>query len=968
MRAECPAADVLSAFAAGELTASEAIALEGHLDSCQTCLGVVGCLAQSGMHAAGVVTERQPGSMVGRYQILATIGRGAFGVVYAAYDPELDRKIALKLLLRNRQTDDERFQHEARAMARVSNPHVVAVHDVGRFESCLFTAMEFVDGQTLGEWSSTPRTVRAITSAFAQAGRGLAAAHAAGIVHRDFKPDNVLVHRDGRVAVTDFGLARYDAVDGERSDDASAVVLPPFSVQGTLIGTPLYMAPEALRRDTVDVRSDVFSFCVVLYRALFAAAPFAATTVAELLAAIERGPKPLRDTKVPRHLRDVVLAGLHPDPAQRPSTMHTLIAALEHDPRRAKVLATGASGLVVALGVVWAAIPRTAPVPRESCREQASALVDDVWGVPDRAKLRAAILEVASEDGTFERVTRALDLYAASWAGTWTETCEAELAHVPPAPLIARRFACLEKHRARWRTLVSTLEHPDAIAVAGASTAAYALPGAEACANDQVGETLAAADDPRIGAAYASIARAQVLADLGNATAGLALVAAPLELARTTADRALESEALIVEGDLRRAVDPRSAEEPLHEAAIAASAAGRLDLEARAKVLIVETLAHAQLRLADAHRAADYAEAAVMRLGDPALSADYLYARALVVWSEGGAERSLPLDVATLLVNIRIHGATHPCVAEAQNNLASTFLELDNLRLAVPLLREALAMREHLQGPQHPEALNARGNLAFALAELGEVDQALALQETVAADRARELGPDYFLLSETWVRLSHLYQDELGRPDDAIRAARRAREIDEKAFGSDAAEGIASLANLARILAAQGLSAEADRASERALEIADAHLPADHLLVRGALAARGDVLQQILRCDAALAILDRLDAAAATKSSGRGDLVIGLHARARCERANGHAAAAETALLRALSIREQSRGTTNPMLAGTLLELSALYRGEGRWTDALAVAKRALDVREHTAGDIQERARRELADVTARRR
>ncbi|MBS1123536.1 MAG: serine/threonine protein kinase [Deltaproteobacteria bacterium] len=958
----CPAADVLSAFTAGELTAEEATILDAHLDTCSSCLVVVGCMAQP--------AELSPGSLVGRYQILALVGRGAFGVVYAAYDPELDRKVALKILHRSNRDDEERFQREARAMARVSSPHVVAVHDVGRADIGWFAAMEFVDGRTLGAWlTEEERSPAAIVAAFVQAGRGLAAAHAAGIIHRDFKPENVLVHASGRVAVTDFGLARSDVLVAPVATDAKPGAISSITVEGTLVGTPLYMAPEALRREPVDARSDLFSFCVALYAALYATHPFSAHGVPELLAAIEAGPRVRRQVRIPRHVRDAVLSGLRADPARRPHSMLALVRALEHDPRRARLvaIAIGAVGLSIVVTRVVQPSPSRAP---PTCPERASTQVAAVWGPEQRATLRTGIAASRSPlaVGAAARIERALDRYAASWTTGWVEACTSEDARLQSAQQLADRFACLGRRRDQWASLVSALVHPDDQVIAGASTAAYALPPVAACGDERMHAGMSQRDDAGLAAAYEMVGRAQVFADLGNTQAGLAALAVPLSLARSTGDRALEAEALIVEGDLRRAVDPRRAEAPLHAAAIAASAVGRLDLEARAKVLIVETLAHSQLRIAEGERAADYAEAAVARLGDPVLVAEYYYARSLAEWAAGGAERSISLEVVTLLANLVVRGAEHPKVAEAQNSLAVSLVELEWIAAGLPLLRTALAMREHLQGPEHPEALNARGNLAFALAELGQLDEAIQLQESVAAGRERVFGADYFLLSETWIRLSRLYQWEAGRPEDARRAARRARAIDEHEFGPTAAEGIASLANLARILAAQGEIAEADRASLQALEVADAQLPAGHLLVRSTLATRAYVLERAARCTEAMPVLDRLDGASATSLSGRGDLVFGLHARARCELQRGRQDLAEVAFVGALAVREHSRGPDSPMTADALVELARFYRLTGGWGAAIAAATRALAARAHTPGLVQTRARAELIAAQAHQR
>src|SRR5262245_57430928 len=200
------------------------------------------------------------GSTIGRYTLLHRIGAGGVGVVYAAFDPELNRKVAIKLLRAHggrpgrRAELEERLVKEARAMAQLSHPNVVAVFEIGRFRDRVFLAMELVEGQTLHDWRcERPRGWRKIVEMFAAAGQGLAAAHAAGLVHRDFKPANVLVGRDGRVRVTDFGLAQDDT---------------PASASSPIAGTPCFMAPEQLRGDPADQRSVQFSFCVTLFMAL----------------------------------------------------------------------------------------------------------------------------------------------------------------------------------------------------------------------------------------------------------------------------------------------------------------------------------------------------------------------------------------------------------------------------------------------------------------------------------------------------------------------------------------------------------------------------------------------------------------------------------------------------------------------------------------------------------------------------
>ena len=274
---------------------------------------------------------------LGRFLVIERIGAGGMGQVYAAYDPELDRKVALKLLHGHVDAGDrhaaERLHQEAQAMARLSHPNVVTVHEIGGHAGSIFIAMELVAGVDLGRWlAAQPRPWRAVLDMFRAAGEGLAAAHDAGLVHRDFKPANVLVGDDGRARVADFGL-----VHTGRSPEADPAAEATTRV-GAVMGTPAYMAPEQLRGAATDARTDVFAFCLALWEALLGSRPFAAESLDLRLQAIERGlpddpPRlPLRE----RWLRPLLRRGLAADPGARWPGMRPLLAALAHDPERAR--------------------------------------------------------------------------------------------------------------------------------------------------------------------------------------------------------------------------------------------------------------------------------------------------------------------------------------------------------------------------------------------------------------------------------------------------------------------------------------------------------------------------------------------------------------------------------------------------------------------------------------------------------
>jgi hypothetical protein len=306
-------------------------------------------------------------SRVGRFVVLRAVGAGSMGVVVAAYDPVLDRQIALKLLRTGDSTaGDARLIQEAQAMARLTHPSVVTVHEAGAADGHVYLAMEFVDGGTLRGWlAAAPRTWREIRDRFAEAGRGLAAAHDAGLVHRDFKPDNVLIGRDGRARVTDFGLVRSHPVapDGETGDPSGAT-----GEATAVAGTPRYMAPEQHLGQRADARADQFAFCVALYEALWGGDPFAAPDAAARRARILRGdiaepPAAPAAGRVPARLTAAVLRGLAADPARRHPTMRALLDAIARDPaidrrRRLRLVAVALAGAGLATAINHA-IPRT---------------------------------------------------------------------------------------------------------------------------------------------------------------------------------------------------------------------------------------------------------------------------------------------------------------------------------------------------------------------------------------------------------------------------------------------------------------------------------------------------------------------------------------------------------------------------------------------------------------------------------
>jgi len=351
----CVSEDDLLEYVERRLPPENRAETEAHLRSCDPCRQLLAEVAPEANDA-----ERE---LAGRYEVIGPIAAGGMGIVYAARDAKLRRTVALKMLRPGGAGDAtqakmrDRLLREARAMARLSHPNVLPVYDVGELGGDIFVAMELVDGSSLRTWlGEKRRSWREVLEVFLAAARGLAAAHAAGIIHRDFKPDNVLVGKDGRVRVTDFGLASA-AAPAARVAPAAGECEPVLSLSGTaLAGSPAYMAPEQMRGEAVDARADVFSFCVALHEGLYGERPFAGDSLAELESAILRGElrKPRRTNGAPAWIFRTIVRGINAAADKRIESMDKVIAALEKDRRNVWMRpAIGAASLLAVLAIAW---------------------------------------------------------------------------------------------------------------------------------------------------------------------------------------------------------------------------------------------------------------------------------------------------------------------------------------------------------------------------------------------------------------------------------------------------------------------------------------------------------------------------------------------------------------------------------------------------------------------------------------
>jgi tetratricopeptide (TPR) repeat protein/predicted Ser/Thr protein kinase len=408
MRPTCPNENLLNRFVSRQLDAEARRQIEEHLDGCSECLRVVAAMTRPSLASTmpafsdGPDATVHPGAVVGRYRVDGVLGEGGMGTVYLAHDDKLDRRVALKVVRGDRlaQADGRaRMSREAKTMAKLAHVNVVTVYDTGEIGDRVYIAMELVEGVTLAAWlREAPRSPAEILRAFVGAGRGLCAAHAVGVVHRDFKPENVLVGSTGRVAVTDFGLASGAslAVDDAAPPPSSRPPSSGLTRPGTILGTPRYMSPEQRAGGKVDGRSDQYSFAVSLYEALFAAAPFAGETPDTIRDAREHGQ--LREAShesrsgVPTGVRRALRRALAPDPEDRFATLEAFLDAIA--PYGAPVTRRRTRGRAIALALALALTLVAATIGAVAWRDRAARV--RAPGSPPSAAALASAARTAS--------------------------------------------------------------------------------------------------------------------------------------------------------------------------------------------------------------------------------------------------------------------------------------------------------------------------------------------------------------------------------------------------------------------------------------------------------------------------------------------------------------------------------------------------------------------------------------------
>jgi eukaryotic-like serine/threonine-protein kinase len=960
----CPDENDLAAYARAELPPGDKRALDAHLEACAGCRSVVTELVRAEVAAAATphgdagggdlpyamttpVSARGEadtssllgGARLGRYLILDLLGAGGMGEVYVAYDPELDRKVAIKLLhpaLAETPAERARLAREAQAMARLSHPNVIHVYDVGTVGDEVFVTMEYVKGGTLRTWlAARTRTPAEILAAFVKAGQGLAAAHAAGLVHRDFKPDNVLVGADERILVTDFGLARALAgvppaaashpevasLAASRATDATR------TEAGAIVGTPAYMAPEQITGEETSERTDIYSFCVALHEALYGQRPYDGETLGELRAAILAGtPRPAPPVPGVRpEVRDAIARGLSRSPAERFATMGELLGKLAATkaPRRQWWL-VAAAGAVLAAAVGVRATGRTDSP--SSCEDPALA---SVWDAEKKDAVGKAFLATGKPyaRAAWERVAQMGNAYVETLGAARKDVCVKARAHGRKEthdPALELRAACLEHRRAELGVVVQLFTAATAQMVENADRAVGALPSIEAC---EAGRLLASPLAPpplaiaaRVEELRLDLTRSRTLLETGNQKDALTLARASMEAAEKLGYRPLEAEARLVLGHaLSWGSSLDEAARALEDAFLLGQAARHDDVAIAAALAGIWHAAERQTKYSEAHRWARLAEATMDRAGRaPADVARYEYYVGVLDAREAHPKEARAHLEASLRLYEGLPQQNEAAIVNLLTGLGLSARQRGDYPEAQATYARALDKALATLGPDHPRVALLYNNQCSLLDQVGRHTSALAACEKAIALYERAVAADSPDIARPLTNLG-VVNLALGRVPAAEAATRRAIAVRTK-LSPEHPSLISSLENLALVQERQGKLAEALETSERAIAIG--------------VKALGP---------------DRPELASAYGGLGKSRAALKKHATAL------------EALRRALALHERAVGPQHHALAEVLVPIAASELALGHKDEAVRALERAIALHEGMPNDPSKLARARLA-------
>ena len=856
----------------------------------------------SDLRPSGSMRERvEVPRRVGRFVILRTIGAGGMGRVLLGYDETLSRRVAIKLWHAHTGRDDDlrgRMLREAQALARLSHPNIVQIYEVAEYGAQLYLAMEYVEGRTLRQWvmEEEPR-LPLLLDRFVQAGQGLAAGHREGILHRDFKPDNVMVGDDGRVRVLDFGLAR---ADGQEVDTPSSQAARSFAGEGTdsfeipltraggVIGTPAYIAPEQLAGQETDVRSDIYSYCVSLWESLHGVRPYTGKDARELGAAIEGQEPRVSDRTVPRWLRAVLLRGLAPKPEARWADMDALLDALRSGAhrrrRRWSILGVAALSGLVAAGL---SLQVAAHARKEAACERRGAVIDETVGAAEFASVHEALIGSGEPYAprTAEQVAARLEGYSAAWSEGQARVCRlATVDKTWSVETAARAEACLLERRRDLAALVGVLREPDRMTVMRAVEAVSSLPALELCLDEAaLARQILPPPEARdtIDAIAADIARTRSLAALGRYAEGLALAEPLIALADGVDWSQLSVEARLSTARLAILLGNEETEataELIEDAFFLALDAGLDALATRAAIELLEYSGLQLLHIAEGERWARLARGLVVRLGlerlplEAALTchvADLQRVQGQLETARATIERCYELRLAA-------YGPGHPMVGfalDAHANLASMGGDPETAR---DLLLRSIEILEPAYGRSHPRVARWYSDIGEVYAKLGRNQeaeeaylQALAINENVFGKRHKRVAGFHFGLGQLYAGT--------GRLSEAAERLELAADL----FVGRRPMQIASLSRLIEVYRRSEKLPQAIVASERALELYEEGVGAEDVSLAANIVELAELHRDNGDLEAAAELMARAERlGAGTGSSSAGSALGGATIKA----------------------------------------------------------------------------------------
>ena len=784
---------------------------------------------------APVTAAPLPGGSLGRYLVIEELGRGGMGLVLRAYDPKLQREVAIKLLRSGvlDATSEARMIHEARAMAKLSHPNVVAVYDVELgLASGVLVVMEYVAGGTLRQWLRAPRRWTEIVDAFVAAGRGLAAAHAKDLLHRDFKPANVLVTEDARIKVTDFGLAKFEGQESPHlaefgiSGTESAVL----TQVGAVMGTPRYMAPEQHTNKELDARTDQYAFCLALWEALTGTPPFAGHDLNSYAQSKSAGPAAWpKGLPIPAYIRKALTRGLAVDRTQRWPTMDELLAVLGKSRDHRRKQATLGVGAALLAGSLW----WTATASGDTRCTGAQAHLRGIWDSSLSERVHGAIQAtgLAYADIAWTRTEAQLSSYAEAWVNEHTEACQAtSVRGEQSTEILDLRMACLHQAKVGLAAVVGQLSQADDQSWANAHKVVDGLPPLARCADIEALVQEVPRPNDAVAAAVESTmieaARAAAKLQAGHYDDALKISDDLREGAGKTDYAPLLTEVLRIRGaalaGLGRAEDAAVAlKQALHSALAGREWARARDLANLIASVVGDDLGRASEGLA-------YADLAWGLLGrQPAKIAEARVRSTIGKLKMNQGRYAEAEDEQRRALSLILAEPSDPALVMVRTNLGNILQIQGKYEEAEAEQRLVLALRTAALGPKHPEAINARNNLSTVLFAGGKRKEAAEEQEAVLSLRLATSSADHPNIASSRSNLG-LMLLALGRNAEAEEQQRAALALRMKVLPPDHPHFAFSYNNLGEALAAQGKHAEAEREHRRALALRLTILAPDH--------------------------------------------------------------------------------------------------------------------------------------------